>query len=82
VPLVRGNDGILGGVHGIALLRHIRSGGQNEQLTDYVNNRVFANFTGSCLSPVKADVDGFMTFMENFKAGLAIEKCAASLNLK
>ncbi len=72
-----------GGAWGIALLAAYQAReDKSEQLTDYLNNRVFANFTGSCLSPVKADVDGFMTFMENFKAGLAIEKCAASLNLK
>lgn len=72
-----------GGAWGIALLAAYQTReDKNEQLADYLNNRVFANLTGSCLSPVKDDIDGFSVFMEQFKAGLAIEKCAASLNLK
>ena len=72
-----------GGAWGIALLAAYQAReDKSEQLADYLNKRVFANLTGSCLSPVKDDVDGFLVFMEKFKAGLVIEKCAVSLNLK
>ncbi|HNX63666.1 MAG TPA: FGGY-family carbohydrate kinase [Oscillospiraceae bacterium] len=72
-----------GGAWGIALLAAYQAReDKSEQLTDYLNSRVFANLNGSCLSPDKDDIDGFSIFMEKFKAGLAIEKCAVSLNLK
>ena len=72
-----------GGAWGIALLAAYQAReDKSEQLTDYLNSRVFANLNGNCLSPDKDDIDGFSIFMEKFKAGLAIEKCAVSLNLK
>lgn len=71
-----------GGAWGIALLAAYQAReNKNEELADYLNSRVFANLSGTCLSPTKDDIDGFSVFMEKFKAGLAAEKCAVSLNL-
>ncbi len=72
-----------GGAWGIALLAayHARAD-KNEQLAEFLNNRVFTDLSSSCLSPVQDDVSGFVAYMEKFKAGLAIEKTAVSLNLK
>jgi sugar (pentulose or hexulose) kinase len=69
-----------GGAWGIALLAAYQArADKSEAISDFLDNRVFANLTGSSFSPVKDDADGFLAFMEKYKAGLAIERSAVSL---
>lgn len=68
-----------GGAWGIALLAAYMAGKKdNEALGDYLSERVFAGNGGSSLEPVKEDVEGFLHFMEAFKAGLFLEREAAA----
>lgn len=53
------------------------AGGLN--LADYLDKLVFQNVTSTTIAPDPADLAGFATFMENYKAALPLEKQAASL---
>ena len=47
-----------------------------ETLTDFLNNRVFADGEVYTLEPDAADVEGFNTFAARYSKGLPIEKAA------
>jgi sugar (pentulose or hexulose) kinase len=66
-----------GGAWGIALLAaFLIDRAADEKLEDYLESRIFGNLQGETLCPNEEDVRGFAKFMEHYKAGLAIEKCA------
>jgi sugar (pentulose or hexulose) kinase len=66
-----------GGAWGIALLAaYVLRKGENEPLETYLANKVFAGAKSTTIAPDQADVDGFATFMERYKEGLAIERTA------
>lgn len=66
-----------GGAWGIALLAdYMINKDIGESLDDYLENRVFAGNDGSALTPVPEEVNGFNTFIERYKRGLAIERAA------
>lgn len=66
-----------GGAWGIALLAaYLIDRKQDETLEDYLDNRIFKELSGETLMPYAEDVQGFETFMNHYKSGLAIEKCA------
>lgn len=69
-----------GGAWGIALLAAFTAE-KGMSLTDYLNNKVFADSEVYTLEPKKDDIDGFNAFAEKYKKGLAIEKAAVE-NLK
>ncbi len=72
-----------GGAWGIALLAAYQAReDKSQELTDFLNNKVFVNQKGSCLSPEKGDIEGYSAYMDNFKAGLAIEKAAVASSIK
>jgi len=48
----------------------------NETLTDFLNNKVFANGSVYTLEPDAKDVEGFNTFADRYSKGLPIEKSA------
>ena len=50
-----------------------------EKLEDYLETRVFEGLSGETLMPYEEDVEGFKVFMERYKAGLSIEKCAIEM---
>lgn len=67
-----------GGAWGIALLASYLADKQgNETLADYLNNKVFKDSVGSTIAPDANDAQGFLRFMEGYKAGLDAEKAAA-----
>ncbi len=66
-----------GGAWGIALLAAYQAReDRNEQLADWLNNRVFAGMSGSSMNPDNETAKGFATFMAKYRAGLAVEKAA------
>ena len=63
-----------GGPYGMALLSAYRvTKDEGETLEDYLNNRVFANVSGSTLEPDPEDVAGFNTYMKKYRALLEVE---------
>jgi sugar (pentulose or hexulose) kinase len=66
-----------GGAWGIALLAaYMLRKSNGEPLEAYLSGKVFAGEKGSTIAPDPKDVDGFATFMERYKKGLAIERAA------
>ncbi len=66
-----------GGAWGIALLAaYMLKKSSGESLDAYLSNKVFAGEKGSTIAPDAKDVEGFATFMERYKKGLAIERAA------
>jgi sugar (pentulose or hexulose) kinase len=66
-----------GGAWGIALLgAYMLNKANNEPLEAYLSGKVFAGENGTTIAPDQRDVDGFATFMERYKQGLAIERAA------
>ena len=49
---------------------------EGQTLPDYLNTVIFHGEEGSVMQPDAADVEGFETFMKDYKAGLAIERAA------
>ena len=66
-----------GGAWGIAVLAaYMQWKEAGETLSDYLENKVFANAESSTIAPDPEDVAGFQVFIERYKAGLAIERAA------
>ena len=66
-----------GGAWGIALLAsYLVNNDKKQNLADFLDEHVFAGDAGVEISPVPEDVKGFNTYIENYKAGLSIEKAA------
>ncbi len=69
-----------GGAWGIALLAlYMLEKNPEEQLEDFLNTRIFSGLSGETLLPCQQDVEGFRVFMERYRAGLSIEKCAIDI---
>lgn len=68
-----------GGAWGIALLAgFLVNNPDGETLADYLDDRVFAGHKGVKITPTDAEVAGFDTYIESYKAGLAIEQAAVA----
>ena len=66
-----------GGAWGIALLAgYMVNNDKNESLADYLDSHVFAGNKGVEIAPTAEEVAGFDTYIEAYKAGLAIEQAA------
>lgn len=66
-----------GGAWGIAILaNYMLSKAEDESLSAYLNDHVFAGEESSRMEPDAKDVAGFEAFMEKYKAGLVIERAA------
>ena len=71
-----------GGAWGIALLAsYMLTKNDGEMLTDFLNNKVFADGEVYTLAPDPTDVEGFNTFAARYSKGLPIEKAAVE-NMK
>lgn len=69
-----------GGAWGIALLAaYLREKSEGESLAQYLNSRVFAKDSGTCLEPDDADTARFEHFFARYKNGLPVEKLAAEV---
>lgn len=66
-----------GGAWGIALLAsYLVNNAEQLSLADFLDRQVFAGNTGVEIKPVPEDVEGFNTYIKNYKAGLPIEEAA------
>ncbi len=66
-----------GGAWGIALqAAYMADKKENETLEQFLDERIFANMSGSTLEPDPADVEGFEVFMDHYKKALAVERAA------
>ena len=66
-----------GGAWGIALLAgYVVNNPKRMSLADYLEQVIFEGSTGSSVDPDPEDVAGFEKYIEDYKRGLAIEKCA------
>jgi sugar (pentulose or hexulose) kinase len=66
-----------GGAWGMAVLASYAARGEGESLADYLHSRVFRGATFTVVEPYPDDVAGFTTYLERYRAGLAIERAAA-----
>ncbi|MGI6232562.1 MAG: xylulokinase [Prevotella sp.] len=66
-----------GGPWGMALLAsYCVNNDKNLSLEDFLDKNVFAGNTGTEIAPTPEDVEGFNTYIENYKRGLDIEHAA------
>ena len=66
-----------GGPYGMALLAsYMVNKGEGESLEAYLNAHVFADTKGTTFQPDPADVEGFHTYMEQYRKLLKVEKTA------
>lgn len=71
-----------GGAWGIALLAdYLVHKEEGENLTDYLNNKVFHEAEGTGMDPVPEDVEGYEKFMERYTGGLVIERAAVDAKI-
>lgn len=76
-PVTVLNTASEGGAWGIALLAaYLVDKKENEKLEEYLESRIFQKMNGDTITPTTEDMEGFAKFMEHYKAGLEIEKCA------
>ena len=69
-----------GGPYGMALLAaYMANKTENESLEEYLNAHVFADSVGTTLAPEQADVDGFNTYIEQYKRLLEVERKAVAV---
>lgn len=69
-----------GGPYGMALLAaYMLSRDQGETLEDYLNNRVFAQLSGTTLQPDRAVVEGFDRYMQAYQRLLRVEQRAVEV---
>lgn len=66
-----------GGPYGMALLAaYMAKKAENESLEEYLNAHVFADAKGTTIAPEASDVDGFNTYIEQYKQLLEVERKA------
>ena len=77
VPVSVMKTAVEGGAWGIAVrANYMATKGADESLSDYLNNKVFADEESVRMEPDAKDVAGFETFIERYKKGLVIERAA------
>lgn len=66
-----------GGAWGIALLAsYLVNNAKKQNLADFLDEQVFAGYSGVEISPMAEDVAGFNAYIESYKAGLPVEEAA------
>ena len=68
-----------GGPYGMALLAAYMANKGEETLEEYLNVHVFADTEGTTLAPEQADVDGFNTYIKQYKRLLEVERKAVEV---
>ena len=68
-----------GGAWGMAILAaYMQEKAENESLSDYLNNKIFAGQTGTTIEPDEVDVAGFDAFVVNYLNTIPAEKAAVA----
>ena len=67
-----------GGAWGIAVLAAYLDSSDELDLTEFLETRVFAGTDASIVTPDGADVEGFATYLDRYRDGLAVERAAVS----
>jgi sugar (pentulose or hexulose) kinase len=67
-----------GGAWGIAVLAGYLTDGGGRSLDAYLRDRVFADAPATTVDPDPADVAGYATYLDRYRAGLAAEAAAAA----
>ncbi|MDD6552839.1 MAG: FGGY-family carbohydrate kinase [Prevotellaceae bacterium] len=68
-----------GGPWGMALLAsYLVNSDKHESLADFLDTKVFAGNKGSEIMATPDEIDGFNTYIENYKRGLQIEQAAVN----
>ncbi|MCM3741376.1 FGGY-family carbohydrate kinase [Oceanobacillus luteolus] len=76
-PITVMNTASEGGAWGMAVLAaYTKFGNENMNLEDFLDQYVFVNPNSSTLSPEPQGVEGYETFINNYKAGLPVEEAA------
>ena len=77
-PVSVGEVAAEGGAWGIATLAAFTAGREpGQSLVDFLNSQVFADApAGNILSPIRADVAGFESFIQRYVAALPVERAA------
>ena len=75
VPVAVGDTASEGGAWGIAVLAAFTAEGGGS-LSDHLGKRVFARASIQYVDPDAADVAGFATYLDTYRAGLAVESAA------
>ena len=69
-----------GGPYGMALLAaYMANKAESETLEEYLNAHVFADAEGTTVAPEQADVDGFNTYIKQYKQLLEVERKAVEV---
>lgn len=76
-PVAVGETASEGGAWGIAVLAAFLASGTGD-LTAYLDERVFAGAALEIAEPQPADVAGFASYLDRYRAGLAIEAAAVA----
>ncbi|WP_084038871.1 xylulokinase [Demequina sp. NBRC 110053] len=81
-PVAVGDTAAEGGAWGMAVLAAFRAakvdGSGGSDLPTYLDSTVFADAAVSIVDPDPADVAGYATYLDRYRAGLEIERAAAS----
>ena len=77
-PVAVGEAASEGGAWGIAVLASYLAHAREASLGDYLDRQVFVAATLAVADPDPADVAGFSTYLDRYRAGLAIEAAAVT----
>jgi sugar (pentulose or hexulose) kinase len=77
-PVAVGATAGEGGAWGMAVLAAYLDVPDQQPLEEYLATRVFADAETTVVEPDSADVAGYLAFLDRYRAGLAIERAAAT----
>ncbi len=77
VPVSVAETASEGGPWGMAVLASYAASGATQPLADYLQAHVFLGASVTVVEPHPDDVAGFTTYLDRYRAGLAIERAAA-----
>jgi len=81
-PVIVSESAGEGGAWGIAILAaYMGQKTANENLSEFLSQKVFKGNASVCVQPDRSDVEQFNAYLERYKMGLAIERAAVK-NLK
>lgn len=80
LPITIMNNASVGGPWGMAVLALYLTDKDELSLPDYLDTKVFTQSKSMTLAPEEAGVAGYRIFIENYQAGLEVERLAEKIN--